>query len=195
MSSKTRQQLEKWIVTLPVSGKVLDVGGSQLPVRGRINAPEGTEFTVLDLAIPHVVKEAPAITQDLNEQIDSMKGNAFEYFDKFDFAFCLEVSEYWFDPKMALENINFLMKKGGTLYISFHFIYPVHEPMSLDFMRYTRNGAVKLLESAGFKVKRITGRKADYGMLQAFYHGEGMRASKMYADHDEVGVLIEAIKI
>lgn len=188
MSSNTRAQLEKWITTLPVKGKVLDVGGSQLPVRGRINAPEGTEFTILDLDVPHGVKEAPAIIQDLNIPVFN------EGADVFDYAFCLEVSEYWYDPITALNNIRQRMKNGGTLYISFHFIYPVHEPMSVDMMRYTRNGALKILEVTGFQVKKVTPRVADYGMLQAFYHSEGMRPSKRYDSHHEVGVLIEAIK-
>ena len=40
-----------------------------------------------------------------------------EYFDA---IFCLEVSEYFFDPMTAFRNINSLLKKNGILYLSIH---------------------------------------------------------------------------
>lgn len=193
MSSKTRQQLESWLKDLPeVSGNVLDIGGSQLPIFDRVKFKMGTKFVILDLANPHEVKESPLIEQDLNLPMHT--GTAgFE--DTFDHAFCMEVSEYWYDPMQALYTIGKLLKKGGSLYISFHFVYPVHNPIEQDYLRYTREGAMLLLEKAGFQIKGIKSRHlfSSFDLMQEMIKAEGMRPAKQ-ADIDEIGVLIHAIK-
>lgn len=192
MSSKSRQQLEEWIKNKEVSGYVLDVGGSQLPIEARIKMKDKTYFDILDLPNPHEVRKMPVFEFDLNQDLIDLDE---EYLGTYDYAVCLEVSEYWWDPVEAITGIRRFLKKGGTLFISFHFIYPVHNPVSEDCMRYTRNGAIKLLESCGFKIVEAVGRTADLGLLRNLYHGEGMRPAKEYPDHDEVGLLVEAIKI
>lgn len=189
MSSKTRQTLEAWIKTKKVSGKVLDVGGSQLPIKGRIQKDEATEFFILDLENPHETKQKPDIICDLNEV-----GDINYHHEDFDFAVCLEVSEYWWDPVNALESIWFMLKPGGRLFISFHFIYPVHNPINADMLRYTRMGAMKLLEESGFEVMDIKSRKGVPSNLGGLYLREQMRPARGYDFHDEVGVLIEARK-
>ena len=47
------------------------------------------------------------------------------------------------------------MRRNSILYISFHFIYPAHNPTEQDYLRYTPNGAVKLLEETGFRIIEI----------------------------------------
>lgn len=191
MSSFTRQQLEKWIEGIAVSDcLVLDVGGSQLPISKRITHKEAT-FHILDLEQPHE-GDRPFIVQDLNEV---MNANCTAWADRFDYAFCLEVSEYWYRPLNALRIIHDMLKKGGTLYISFHFVYPVHNPSGKDYLRYTRAGAVKLLEEAGFSVDSIIPRVAEQSAIQSFYRSEGMRPAKDYENHHEIGVLITATKL
>lgn len=191
MSSYTRKQLEDWIKTKKVSGRVLDIGGSQLPIKGRIQAEKGTEFLVLDLEKPHEEKVKSDFVYDLNDEIVASLDNRL-----FDYAICLEVSEYWYDPFTALRNISgWFLKKGGTLFISFHFTYPVHNPINQDYLRYTRAGAIKLLEKAGFEIVQVKGRKAeDPIQLGAFHAGEGMRPARGYDFHGDVGCLIEARK-
>lgn len=67
--SYTRKQLEDWVKTISVEGRVLDIGGSQLPIKKRLGkVGEGTEFTILDLEHPHQ-GEKPDIVCDLNEEI------------------------------------------------------------------------------------------------------------------------------
>lgn len=187
MSSRTRTQLEKWIATKELSGKILDVGGAQLSIKGRAKIGEGSEIKVLDLPYPHQ-GDKPDIEYDLN-----MPGIV-DPTPEFDYAVCLEVSEYWFDPVMALANINMFMKQGARLLISFHFIYPVHNPVEQDYLRYTRGGALKLLDFTGFEIKEITPRTAEDMSLRNFCVSESMRPAKGYEHHEEVGVLIEAIK-
>lgn len=194
MSSYTRQQLESWIKAKTVSGKVLDIGGSQMGLKGRIKILPDTDIKVLDLENPHQTKEKVDIICDINS--DKVRSDCVDmiFESGFDYGVCLEVSEYFWNPVKALENINFFLKKGGTLFISFHFIYPVHNPIDEDCLRYTRPGVRKLLEKTGFKIKDIVSRTANNDP-NLFYRAEGMKPAQGYDFHREVGVLIEAIKI
>lgn len=188
MSSLTRQQLEAWIRTLKVSGRVLDAGGSQKLAKGRIGAEEGTEFVTLDLEEPHENSQKPTIICDLNE--------IYTIVSVFDYALCFEVAEYWWNPYQALKNLNGFLKEGGILYMSVPFIYPVHNPKHNDYLRYTDMGIIKLLENAGFKDIKLIPRKANnHEILRSFFSGEGMKPSREYGSHDSMGWLIEATKI
>ena len=76
MSSNSRIQLEDWIkeIRLPALSKVLDIGGSQLPVNKRLGYKgEGSEFTILDLETPHICKEKPDIVWDLNDNLITLE--------------------------------------------------------------------------------------------------------------------------
>ena len=53
MSSRTRQQLEKWVgkIKVPAMSKCLDVGGSQNPIQSRLGEKgENAEYKILDFA-------------------------------------------------------------------------------------------------------------------------------------------------
>lgn len=212
MASNTRKQLESWLKTISFENKtVLDIGGSQNPIRARLGGSHNSEFVILDLEQPHEVVKSPDIIADLNTMstmlwkqvpvaskeanIATKKlNNTFD--EKFDIAFCLEVTEYLWNPYQALLNINHFLKKGGELYISFHFIYPHHNPVELDCMRYTKWGAEKLLKESGFEIETIVPRVVqDEGLLNAFFSSEGMRPSREFKGHNEIGYLIKARKI
>ena len=118
-----------------------------------------------------------------------------KYKNSFDIAFCLEVSEYWYNPYQALKNIKSFLKPGGILYLSTHQIYPVHNPVEFDFTRYTKNGIIKLLEETGFKIEQMIPRKVKGGeYLMQFYAINGMKYNKD-TDHFESGYLIKAYGI
>lgn len=200
MSSRTRQQLEKWInsIKIPAQSKVLDIGGSQNPIQSRLGEKgEDTKYKILDLEVPHECKQEPNIVADIQEANWTHCSMTFDWeHNYFDVAFCIEVSEYWYNPMQALENIFEVLKHGGVLYISFHFIYPMHNPIKEDCLRYTRFGCIKLLEKAGFKIKEITSRVAENIDLNTIYAVEGMRPTKGFQGHsEEIGYLIKAVKI
>lgn len=205
MASNTRKQLEAWLKTISVkaSSKVLDIGGSQNTVQSRLgHKGENAEYKILDLENPHEDSQQPDIACDLNlvergiyghnglplsepgcsndepagiYEIPIMK--EYGHREEFDTAFCLEVMEYIYNPLQALKNINFFLKEDGILYISFPFIYGVHNPKGLDYLRYTPDGAEKLLKEAGFKILEHIPRTAS-SVLQTFYDIEGMRNRK-----------------
>lgn len=197
MASYYRQQLEEYLKTLDIKAeRVLDVGGSQLSIKDRVKTWDVQEYKVLDLADPHK-GEKPNIEWDLNEPIattDIGKWYQFVGVEEFDVMFCLEVMEYIFNPVVACKNLEFLLKPGGLLYITFPFVYPVHEPREDDVLRYTRRGAIKLLENAGFEIEEIVPRTTKALSLAQFYSAEKMRAAKGYEYHEEVGVIIKARK-
>ncbi len=188
MSSFYRKQLEGFLAMLDVSAmRVYDIGGSQLPVKDRVKSFEATEYKIVDLPVPHK-GAAPDIAYDLC-------GYANWDHPKADLAFCLEVSEYFTDPAMAIQNLARMIVPGGCLYITFPFVYPQHEPLELDCMRYTRAGAIKLLNDAAFRIETVTPRLAlNDAFLRNFYAADGMRASKA-TNHSEIGYIIKAIRL
>lgn len=196
MSSYSRQQLEKWIKNITVvSGKVLDIGGSQNPIIKRLQNTaiqfNTSDYKILDLRNPHETKVKPDIIGDLNCSF-------LDYQDKyntFDIAFCLEVSEYWWNPVQALRNINKFLKTGGVLCISFHFVYPVHNPKEQDYIRYTEFGVKKLLKETGFEIKNMQYRTSEGLEPMVLYLAEKMKPSKDYDKHNIVGFLVKAKKI
>jgi SAM-dependent methyltransferase len=206
MSSKARQDMEAWLKTIeiPAQSIVLDVGGSQNPIEDRLgNKGEHTDYKILDLEQPHETKQKPDIVMDINVS-DAALSDTHEFYHYakivegyFDTAFCIEVSEYWFNPFQALDNIQFLLKTGGVLYISFHTLYGLHKPEREDCLRYTRYGIEKLLKETGFEIEEIIPKKITEEGRQAlisFYQAEGMKI--LYnEDTFKEGYLIRAKKI
>lgn len=196
--SYTREQLENWLKAIDVDAeRVLDIGGAQLPIKGRTKSWDVHDYQILDLPKPHETKEKPTQTMDLNDPIlDESDGFDDVTYLSFDVVFCLEVMEYIWNPVQAMSNIYSFMKEGGKLYMSVPFIYPVHNPKDEDYLRYTEKGIIKVLENAGFEIQEIIMRNAKYPeMLEGFWNAEGMKASRDYSKHDAVGWLIEAVKL
>lgn len=225
MASYFRIQTEAWLKTLDIKAdRVLDVGGSQKPIKGRTKSWEVKDYKILDLEVPHICEQKPDIIGDI--QYPSTKilgsslflkglfgalegmliscglggellvGNHKPYYGEgnFDVVFCIEVSEYWFDPMQAIKNIASLMKSGSYLYITFPFVYGHHKPEGADFLRYTPAGAEKLLKEAGFEILEHKFRKATSPKLADFYAEEKMKILNNF-DHEIIGSMIKAKKI
>jgi hypothetical protein len=81
---------------------------------------------------------------------------------------------------------------------SYAFIYPHHNPVGKDYLRYTDWGIKRLLEAVGFRDIVITPRLATAGRenLAAFIREEGMRLSKELAPAYDfpIGYIISAKK-
>lgn len=181
MSSLSRQQLESWLKNIDVKGNVLDVGGGQKSLEGRVNSFNPDKYVILDIDS----KFNPFYVYDICEPAK------LNYV--FDQVFCLEVSEYFYDPVQAIKNLYEMVIDGGELYISFHFIYPLHKPDGDDMLRYTRNWINKIFEMVGFSDIEITDRIATDGnnLLEAFYDVEKMKA---YKEIEVIGYLVKATK-
>jgi len=154
------------------------------------------EFKILDLDQPHENSRKPDFVWDMNDWIEN-SGKEWEVVDN-DVVFCIELMEYVHDPMTVCNNLNFMLKKGGILYISFPFIYPLHPPTGTDYLRYTQYGARKLLEEAGFEIIQHGARWANnIGVLMDFWYKDKYRfdKSEKIKDLTEVGCMIKAKKI
>jgi SAM-dependent methyltransferase len=195
MSSSSRRQLESWLKNIDVSKDmmVIDIGGAQKQILGRTKSwGENVIYKMLDLSKPH---EGEVFQEDLIADIQDVPNDSIlDNTNKFDIAFCLEVSEYWVNPLQALKNIALLLKKCGILYISFHFVFPAHQPVGEDCLRYTQSGVIRLLGMAGFTNLEIKERIGQYRTLELFYLKEGMKMAENI-NPDATGWLVKCKKI
>lgn len=183
MSSSYRQGLEYWLKTIDVEAEnVLDIGGSQNPTKGRTNTWNVKNYKIADLKKPHVNSPKPDIIIDMNEEVD--------FYDEYDVIFCLEVFEYVWNPVAAFDNIYDLLAENGIAYVSFPFVYPMHEPIDDDSLRYTLPGIERLANFSGLKIAKITTRIPETDLLLQFYSAERMRPAKG-VDHNVMGWFAE----
>lgn len=194
MSSSYRLELDRWLGQLDVvAERVLDIGGSQLPVKGRTNTWEVGEYLIADLPQPHADSPKPDIELDLNHSIEPPDPRYAEYAHNFDLIFCLEVFDYIYDPVTAMRNIALLLDIGGSAWVSFPSIYPLHQPLDDDSLRYMPAGIMKIALAADLMVERVIKRRPESDLLDRFYRAERMRAAK-HEDHKFTGFIVELRK-
>lgn len=187
-----REQLENWLSKIDVkAGRVLDVGGAAKPVVNRVKSWEAGEYKILD-ALAEKAEAKPDYISDINRPFGNNVPAQKISCDPFDVIFCLEVFEYVWNPADALSNLMFMLKKGGLLYISFPFVYPIHNPKEHDCLRYTEFGIRKLMEYAGFEILEIEKRV----LRQPAKLAEAYAADGMHGRYDlgVTGYLVKAQK-
>lgn len=188
MASNYRNALETYLKTLSITAeRVLDVGGADNPIQSRVKEWNVQHCEIID------IDEATADWQvDMNHILSPDLD-----IEPAEIVFCLELMEYIFNPQQALTNLHYFTKPNGTLYITFPFTYPVHEPQDFDYLRYTRNGAIWLLKEAGFNIKRIIPRLMTKEGFEAYHkmmEMEKMHPAKYWDHHSELGIIVEAVK-
>jgi len=135
----------------------------------------------------------PDIRWDMNRSMTQDDVSVIDRFGEyFDLVLALNLWEYIYDPVVAHENIFNLLKPGGTLITNYPFVYPLHKPERMDYLRYTPEGAERLLMKAGFNV--VT-HDYIYGndKLVGFYLNDGLKARAGF-DHLVIGSIIKAKK-
>ena len=191
-----REMLEEWLKGLSIRcDTCLDIGGGAKPVKDRVKKWKVKNYHIWDDCV-----EAQALyvqdkcdnykVLDIQSVSPSLLADNKNYYEK---AFMLEVAEYLWNPIDALINIWIVMKKGGTFYSSWPFIYPLHRPIEADCLRYTDQGIYKLLRRARFVKVKIKPRVATKGLgnLLQFYKSEGMHVA---GNSHHIGYLVEATK-
>lgn len=188
MSSSYRLELDRWLSQLEVKAdRVLDIGGSQLPVRGRTKSWNVGEYLIADLPQPHVGSPPPNIEIDLN--INNQNG-PFLYYD---LIICLEVFDYVWNPIDAFWNIQARLREDGTVWATFPMMYPLHQPVEDDALRYMPGGIKKLAESAGLKIVQMIPRRTETDAIYQAFRTERMRCAK-HEDHNISGWIVEFTK-
>jgi len=188
--SNYRNILEAYLKTLNIScDRVADVGGGALPVKDRVKSWDVKTYHIWDSQLEDQ-KQLPEYIQNFNRPIERDDNHPY------DVVFMLEVSEYLWNPRQAMVNINYLLRPGGIAYISFCYLYPVHEPKQADYLRYTCDGAARLLGEAKLKVIDIISRDmtpAGFTAYKQYMKAEGFHASK-HSRHDQLGFIFKCVK-
>ena len=191
MSSSYRNTLNTWLAELDVKAdRVLDIGGAQEQMPGRVKSWDVKEYLIADLPEPHKDSPRPDIEMDLNV---SMLKNPKAYKDQYDLIFCLEVFDYVWNPSFAIMNIMQLLEEGGTAWVTFPSFYPLHQPVEDDALRYMPAGIVKLADYAGLSIEQMIKRRPETDMLMQTWRAERMRAAK-HEDHEFTGFIVELKK-
>lgn len=190
-----KEQLKNYLGKMEVGGRHALSIGSEHDDRKYFKSANFYEWSTLD----NDQSLKPDIPWDMNRLIVDMDGDTdwFDLHEHFDFVFAFELWEYIFDPVTAHKNIYFFLNPGGTYMGSYPFIYPLHEPLQQDYLRYTERGIEKILIHCGFSSIKITRRVATKGRaaLQEFVAEEGMRMSKKLTNYDwPIGFIVEAKK-
>lgn len=187
MPSIYKQQLNSWVESLDVEAtSVIDIGGSQNPIKGRTNSWHVHEYHILDLDDPHN-GDKPNITQDMNEQL---VWDHHRYFETADLIFCLGVFDYIINPSIALENIYTLLSSGGKAWVEFPFIYAHHNPLEVEGLRYTEQSIYRLCRQANLSVVDMIRKPAQSPKLVEFYREDGQRMSPDYRHHGTTGFIV-----
>jgi len=203
-----REQLESWLKNLDVNAKtVLDIGGSSLPVKDRVRKWDVQEYKIADnIQEKTYIKDfkEPDFKLDLNKwdccgrhysDIRDWRLKPRPERRGADIIFCLEVFEYVWNLESAFNALDFLMsneKDSPRLLIaSFPFVYPLHQPASEDYLRYTYNGVLRLLTEHGFALMECERRVDRTGKLVEFYQADGMHCA---GDSDVTGYIVTARK-
>jgi SAM-dependent methyltransferase len=199
MSSSYRLELDKWLANLEVKAdRVLDIGGAQEQMPPRVKSWDVKKYMIADLPEPHKDSPKPDIEMDLNigfDEYSKLKPTiAYDIWDdefnSYDLIFCLEVFDYVWNPAVAFQWISDLLKDGGTAWVSFPSVYPLHQPVEDDALRYMPGGIVKLAESVGLSVEQMIKRRPESNGWENFYRAERMRAAK-HEDHNFTGFICE----
>lgn len=137
----------------------------------------------------------PDLLHDMNLPIQKSDGDLaldYKWMEYFDVVMALNLWEYIYDPVVAHRNIADLLKPGGTYISNYPFVYGQHPPIGTDYLRYTPDGARKLIQKAGLKIideQMIIGN----GLIHDFYYADEMRIRKD-VDHTVIGITIFAQK-
>lgn len=188
MGSYYKKQLNDWKATLDVKADlVYDIGGAQEPIKGMTKSWDVKDYKIIDLEVPHVEKVHPDIEHDMNYPIEEWK----PHLDKADLIFCLGVTDYIINPNIFMDNIAYLLAEGGTAWVEFPFVYPIHNPVDDEGCRYSEGCIRRLCRQAILDIDEIIYKRPDpfNPYLLKFYAADGMRAADG-VDHNVTGYIV-----
>jgi SAM-dependent methyltransferase len=123
-------------------GSVIDLGGKRENKRGSFRPLENEADSWLYINLDP--KATPNIFADVTQT--PLRG------ESVDCLICTEVLEHLPNPQACVDEAHRLLRKGGVVFASVPFIYPVHAD-PFDFQRFTEDGFRKLF--SGFSSVEI----------------------------------------
>lgn len=146
-----------------MEGKLLDLGCGNKPYADIYN-----QFCESSIGC-----DVPfSLHKDVNVEVQCHAEDIDRHFENnfFDCVLCTEVLEHTLNDRKVIENIQKILKPGGTLIISTPFTYVLHEAPH-DYRRYTYYGLRKILEDNSFKVNSVFSMGGSFSSgLYIFYY-------------------------
>jgi SAM-dependent methyltransferase len=139
-----RRALEREATFVPPNTTLLDLGCGDMPYRA-VFAPIVARYVGADLP------RNPLAEAHLDES-----GRVFMADQSVDIVLSSQVLEHVPSPADYLREVHRLLRPAGTLILSTHGYWMYH-PDPTDFWRWTRDGLVRQIEAAGFKVESAKG--------------------------------------
>lgn len=157
----------------------MEAVGTPLPLRLLDYGCGGSPYRSL---FPHADYRRADFLQKEGDRLDYVlqeNSRVAEQSETFDFILSTQVLEHVGHPSVYLEECHRLLKPGGKLYLATHGMYPDHG-CPYDYHRWTAEGLIRDLESAGFKICRVekqtTGPRAFF--FQCDYQYPSLRAPR-----------------
>lgn len=188
MGSYYKQQLNEWKASLEVKADVVfDIGGAQSPIKGMTKSWDVNDYKIVDLETPHSGSPKPDIIQDMNQPV-VLERTA-------DLIFMLGVMDYVINPNIAMDNIYRMLKKEGTAWVEWPFLYPHHNPVDDEGCRYSYGCIKRLCSQANLNIEEWIWKRPKPGnrYLEMFYAEDGMRAAAGF-DHNVTGFITRLSK-
>lgn len=195
MSSSHRNSLNEFLSGLKLDcDTLIDCGGSQEKLPARVKKFNVKNYIILDLTEPHANSPKPDIAWDMNDLIDFNYANARGVYGRVkgaaDIVTAFELTDYIYLPGNMMRNIAFMLKPGGISYVSYPSVYPLHQPIEDDALRYMPGGIKKLANYAGLEIVEVVKRRPETDLFEQFYRAERMRAAK-HEDHRFTGLIVK----
>ncbi|HEX9608932.1 MAG TPA: methyltransferase domain-containing protein [Candidatus Paceibacterota bacterium] len=124
----TRKNLELFLARHATEKRVLDIGAGGSSYHRFF--PNRVAIDVDPARKPDVVADAHELPFEDNE---------------FEIVLCTEVLEHLKEPRVAIGEMNRVLKRGGTLILTTRFVYPIHDAPN-DFWRFTKYGLRELFK-------------------------------------------------
>jgi len=84
--------------------------------------------------------------------------------ERFEVIICTQVLEHLENPLTAFLELERILKKGGSLYLTTNFLFPIHgEPF--DYFRFTKFGLQSLSSASGFVINEIQPRGGFFSLV------------------------------
>lgn len=144
-----RRALAEALRRAPARGSLIDVGCGQKPHRDLF--PEVARYEGIDFAGFSINKDFAtggpdfAFPEDYTTHWRLPFPNA-----SYDHAAAFEVLEHHPEPRMALRELARVIRPGGQVYLSWPFIFPLHEEPH-DHFRYTHHAMDRLARAEGLE--------------------------------------------
>ncbi len=138
-------------------GRLLDVGAGEAPWRDLMNS--AVDYVAVD------IDSSPEFGMQRQQEIQYYDGKRLPFADNsFDFILCTEVIEHVQKPDAFLDDLNRVLRHGGTLILTVPWSARVHHSPH-DYNRFSRFGLESNLTSANFGEIVITERGNDVAAI------------------------------